>query len=265
MMMMIAIKTPQLVGIILGCAVFIITIAVVLYLLYASGTWAKLITELNDTAGPTVDQKDSSVAASSSTDQFLLQPELYDELIEARNTLEQHVRHVHQHLNDNSDLCIECHIIHFNRGKTISVRFLDWNNDSDVDSLVHASDGRSVFGGCDYNTDHIWGWMSNEYYSTEMRRFVSIRNPSESIDSFKLVYRNTGEEHVVMVDNEIDRVVGMLSLVDNHPQSLSIRLGIALLHLHLHLIHLVVYIISFKDDWSYINCSVVCRQQITYG
>ena len=101
---MIAIETPQLVGIILGCAVFVITIAAVLYLLYASGSWTKLMTELNDT-GPTVDQKDNCSAASS-TDHYLLQPELYDELIEARNTLEQHVRHVHQHFYDNGTCCI---------------------------------------------------------------------------------------------------------------------------------------------------------------
>jgi hypothetical protein len=247
---MIAIKTPQLVGIILGCAVFIITIAVVVYLLYASGTWTKLMTELNDT-GTTVDQKDNCSAAASSTDQNLLQPELYDELIEARNTLEQHARNVYQHFNDNGACCIECHIIHFNRGKNVSVRFLDWNNDSDVESLVHASDGRSVFGGCDYNTDLIWGWISNEYYSTEMRRFVTIKNPSESIDCFKLVFRNARDEHVVMVDNEIDRVVGMLSLVDNHPQSLSIRVGIALLHLFIWYDEMST---SLEDDFTALLC-----------
>ena len=37
-----AIKTPQLIGIIAGCVVFVITIGTVFYLLYASGSLKKL-------------------------------------------------------------------------------------------------------------------------------------------------------------------------------------------------------------------------------
>jgi len=227
---MIPIKTPQLVGIILGCVVFAITIAVVLYLLYASGTWTKLMMELHGIEPTLSRTTDSAVAATaSSTDQFPLQPELYDELIEARNNLQSARNHLVQRLNYTNDhhesISVEYGHILFNRGKNVSVRILDWDNDSEVHSLVHASNGQSMFGGCDYNTDLVWGWLSCEHYSTDLRQFVSIKNPSESIDSFKLVYRNTCDEHVVMVDNEIDRVVGMLSLVDNRPRFLSIRLG----------------------------------------
>jgi hypothetical protein len=74
----IEIKTPQLIGIILGCLVFFLTLAVVFYLLIASNS---LKTNKQTSAGNTSPSLQNSL--------ILAYPELYDDLIEAKNTLKK--------------------------------------------------------------------------------------------------------------------------------------------------------------------------------
>lgn len=73
-----SIKTPQLIGIILGCIVFWITIGVVVYLLYASGS---LSSRLPANGSKVIEKSDSTNFP------FMNFPRLYDDLIQAISNL----------------------------------------------------------------------------------------------------------------------------------------------------------------------------------
>jgi hypothetical protein len=84
------IKTPQLIGIIAGCLVFVVTISVVIYLLYVSGTFSKLVEELQGDAQKAAGgkgQQPQQQEKSYLLPQLVTIPELYDELIKARQEL----------------------------------------------------------------------------------------------------------------------------------------------------------------------------------
>ena len=80
------IKTPQLYGIIAGCIVFVITIIVVFYLLYASGALSGFIREISNTVDSANAVKDSSLKEIR-TNLMLHCPMLYDDLIKASKSL----------------------------------------------------------------------------------------------------------------------------------------------------------------------------------
>jgi len=73
-----SIKTPQLIGIIVGCIVFWITIAVVIYLLYASGALSNVFS-INKTESTSIDKKQNFP--------FFEFPRLYDDLLQAASSL----------------------------------------------------------------------------------------------------------------------------------------------------------------------------------
>lgn len=119
-----AIKTPQLIGIILGCCVFAVTIIVVFYLLIAS----------------------RSLSSSKSTDvpnhdsRFVLfrYPQLYDELLQAREEL--------PNIPCMTDLT----------GNKIKLSEL--NNQHLLD-LIRCSNGDAIFGESRYDPISLWGWL----------------------------------------------------------------------------------------------------------
>lgn len=116
------IKTPQLIGIILGCCVFAVTIIVVSYLLVASGS---LISK--STNEPNRDSK------------FPLfgYPQLYDELLQARQELPNK-----PHLEELT-------------GNKIKLTTL---SNTDLNGLISCSNGDAIFGESKYDPISIWGW-----------------------------------------------------------------------------------------------------------
>ena len=73
-----SIKTPQLIGIILGCIVFWVTIAVVIYLLYASGALSNVFS---------THKKESTSIDKKQNFPFIEFPRLYDDLLQAASSL----------------------------------------------------------------------------------------------------------------------------------------------------------------------------------
>ena len=185
------IKTPQLIGIVAGCMVFSITISVVFYLLVASGSLSKLAEELQaDTLPKSAKDKKNTTDLHP---QFGLIPELYDELIKARRSL---------------PLCPELPTSCL-QGKTVRVRKFDKSND-DTD-LNAVSDGRAIFHESSYNPARIWGWIDSEVHAVDKKRdFGPIAPNGQSL---------------VIVDLELNRTIGMITLVDNCPSDLSVRIG----------------------------------------
>lgn len=202
------IKTPQLIGIVAGCMVFSITISVVLYLLVASGSLSKLAEELQADALPK-----SAQDKKTPTDlhpQFGLIPELYDELIKARRSL---------------PLCPELPSNHL-KGKSVSVRTFDKSRDEA--DLAAVSDGRAIFHESSYNPARIWGWIDSEVHSVGIEREFGPTAPNA--------------QSLVIVDLELNRNIGMITLADNCPADLSIRIGT-----HQYLIHITDHCTDFNN------------------
>lgn len=183
------IKTPQLIGILAGCLVFSITISVVIYLLFASGSLAKLAEELQAEVAPK-GSKGQKKSGAELHPQFNSIPELYDELINARDSL---------------PLKPALPIL---EGKTVLVRSM---GESDHAELIAISDGRAIFHESSYDSSRIWGWIEREGGDPSAKPSCGVSGA------------NCG--NFVIVDVELNRPVGMMSLVDNCPKYLSIRLG----------------------------------------
>jgi len=115
---------------------------------------------------------------------------------------------------------------------------------SHVQSLVTASDGSAVFGESAYDPVVLWGWIEAALKFAEVSKGSSttsldlsdIRWPSNSIDDFSLFYGiNNGSNHfhgdsesvlhTVIIDIELEKPIGMISILQNNPKHLSARLG----------------------------------------
>lgn len=207
------IKTPQLIGIIAGCIVFTITISVVFYLLYASGTTTRFIEELKS------NQQPSNVAKTKqASHQHQDFPKIYDYLLNAAKILP---------IKPNPPII---------QGKNIVVRQLI---DEDLPNLVAVSNGDAIFGESAYNPARIWGWMEvalNQPKFEEMNEDVELSEknsslkkliwPSESTSLFHSTFScDEKSVNLVIMDKELDTPVGMLSLLDNNPEHLAVRIG----------------------------------------
>ena len=125
------IKTPQLIGIILGCVVFTITIAVVIYLLIASGALKSVVD-----VGKNIEN------VSLSKFPFNDYPKLYDELLEARQTLP--TKPVIPDITGNKVILSEL-------------------KESFLDGLILCSNGNAIFSESKYDPSIIWKWMEDSY------------------------------------------------------------------------------------------------------
>ena len=127
-----AIKTPQLIGIIAGCIVFAITISVTVYILFITGTLYRAFSNqaLNDnqTKSP---QLESSL------------PKLYEELLQAS-----------QNLPITPSVC-------FLEGQHIQL--VEVTSDKLIDELSKASNGEAIFGESSYNPANIWGSIAGAF------------------------------------------------------------------------------------------------------
>lgn len=199
------IQTPQLLGIIAGCMVFSVTIAVVIYLLVSSGTLSRALEEIRTGQPATPAGVMKSEKETKSEQQIDQYPQLYEELLDAARSLP-------------ATPCPPTLT-----GRTITLKpFLP----SDVRSLVAASNGSAIFGESSYEPARIWGWI-HEILKVDVDREIS--NPAESEEVFKGVFipAAAGSTHLTIIDNLLETPIGMLSLVDNSSYNLTIRIGAA--------------------------------------
>eukprot|EP01039_Chlorochromonas_danica_P006433 gene6433-7095_t len=198
------IKTPQLIGIIAGCLVFTVTISTVFYLLYESGTLGRAWKEIADDASAKSPAPTHTVSATRSSPdtspQFTQEPELYDHLLKARETLPAKV------------------VVPEMSARLVKVRALANKKDEaeqDLAELYAASNGSPVFHESAYSPERIWGWLEKEN---------DAATPWQSMEAFTSHLQWSGD-HVVIIDKEFRRAIGLISLVENCPQNLTIRIG----------------------------------------
>lgn len=220
------IKTPQLIGIVAGCCVFTITIAVVIYLLVASGTLQRAMSELAQDGLRGIPASSKGTAGSTHEKSSFIspyhdQPELYDHLLLARVRLPQRIE-------------ITEDIV----GEKVSIRLYQAEKDSD--SLFAASNGSAQYHESAYDPGRIWGWCN-----LEVVPLVELANPSLSSSSVKptnfdvrpwessktfiqfVNYLNLqGRSIFTIVDREFaGKAIGMIFLSPNEPMNLSINIG----------------------------------------
>lgn len=217
------IKTPQLIGIIAGCCVFTITIGVVIYLLLASGTLQRALSELaNDGLQAAANGgKSSDGSAKKDSDKAFIspyheQPELYDHLLLSRSKLPSKVI-LSQPLSN---------------GLKVSVR--SFQADSDIKPLFEASNGSPQYHESAYDPGRIWGWCDLDCeHSTEGKESLRLNqdiHPWESLENFtkfvQYLQEKKGYSLFVIVDKEFSgKVIGMIFMNRNEPLNLSINIG----------------------------------------
>jgi RimJ/RimL family protein N-acetyltransferase len=216
-----SIKAPQLVGILAGVIVFTLTIAVVVYLMFKSGSISKFLEEMqqnprNATTRGSAGFKSQEPGASGCTPppQYDTRPELYEHLLEAAKTLP--LQPAPPQLE----------------GRNMSVRALDLLED--VDLLVEASNGSAQYHESAYDpVTRIWGWLSLNppsifYQGEELPSHGQGEAawPFASKDAFLKHFGvpPANGTHLVIVDEVVKKPVGMISLVSNQPSNLAVRL-----------------------------------------
>lgn len=197
------IKTPQLAGIILGCIVFTVTISTVIYLLHASGTLGRAFAEIAGDASRKAINKSMPTADLSKTQspQFASELELYEHLLQARKTLPIKP-HVPEAIGD-----------------LVLIRMLDL--DVHAKELFQSCNGQAIFHESAYNPLRIWGWLQVAY------DVESSQAPWSSLDAYTHYLNSFASNscHVVILDKDFKRAIGLISLVDNDVSNLSIRVG----------------------------------------
>jgi hypothetical protein len=197
------IKTPQLIGIIFGCIVFIVTIGTVVYLLYASGTlsraWSEIVQDAqvaqSGNGGVKKEKRDDKVISP-----FQQQPELYDHLIQAKATLPSKLQ--------------------FRKVESehINIRELQ---DSDIDLLLQACNGSPQYHESAYEPIRIWAWADWTANSITKHPWSS----TQAFKKFLSSYSDSSFTHLVIVEKVYNKPIGLISLTNNSPKSLSITIG----------------------------------------
>ena len=225
------IKTPQLIGILCGIAVFSITIAVVLYLLVKSGTLHRALREIQ---GLSPDES----ASQSSGDRLpgsQRPPELHDHLILAARTLP---------LRPAMPDAMQC----------TGVNVIPFSTKAHAKELLTASDGTALFHESSYDAfQRLWQWVDlspsvmtytpvPEQEPEKVERKMSVPasvpspasmhwpdavHPYVNVSSFAAWYEHAPPDvrHLCIQDEELGRYVGMLTLAGNRPHDLSIEIS----------------------------------------
>lgn len=216
------IKTPQLIGIIVGCCVFAITIAVVIYLLIASGTLQRALTELaNDglstSAGAATSGNKKNGGFLSPYDE---QPELYDHLLTARTQLPQ-------------ILDIDTPL----KGEKVILR--SYHAEKDAKMLFEASNGSAQYHESAYDPGRVWGWCNLELLqpvpvADPLQQLLALGyedvHPWKSQTTFQLYFDTIKKQRqcslFTIVDQEFaGKAIGMVVLSRNEPANLSVNIG----------------------------------------
>jgi len=202
------IKTPQLIGIAVGCTVFTVTIITVIYLLYASGTlggaWSELISDAQR-GGNTKKGKEEKLPHTT-TSPFQLQSELYDHLIQAKQTLSTTLK------------------LPKLESESVIVRTVV---DTDIELLFEACNGSPQYHESAYEPVRLWAWadwQNSELLNSDVENLF----PWSSIACFKsflTAYCDSHFSHVVIVDKVYNKPIGLITLNKNSPKNLSINIG----------------------------------------
>lgn len=162
-------------------------------LLYKSGTLSRFRSEVQSGAPFKVDLR----SKGSTTPQLADQPELYDHLIEATKKLQK--------------------VIDFpsRKGKLVELRQYDAN--LDLKDLYDASNGNACFHESSYDPQRIWGWIPNFPDSLPCRDKETLSMCLQSVS-------DKNGSHLVILDPVLKKTVGMLSLINNSPENLTIQI-----------------------------------------
>lgn len=210
------IKTPQLVGIIAGCGVFLITMFVVIYLLHASGSISKLIEEF---------KLDSSSVQSKSGNcefQFKNQPPIYDHLLRAR------------HFLHGKDFIPPLRSKHIFLQKLQEGIFASSENDGYthcpnvcgkdlIHELLLIGNGSAIFGESDYKPNRIWGWLDSLPDPANSKSTGCY--PISDYEQFKKYVLHEAKISMVIWEQELLKPIGMIIISENDPKNLSICIG----------------------------------------
>ncbi len=199
------IKTPQLIGIIIGIIVFTTTIGVVIYLLHASGTltnaWKEIVVDAKNASTINIPGK------TQITSPFHSQPELYDHLLAAKENLPRR---------------FDVGII---TGKSVTLRAIVSN--SDYQWLFEASNGSAQYHESAYDLAKVWGWHDVDISSCGKDNSVN-NQPWSSVAAFKnwiALQEEEGVAHLVIEDNEYRKPIGLISVSNHRVRNLSINIG----------------------------------------
>lgn len=189
------IKTPQLIGILFGCLVFILTISTVITLLFKSGTMTRFQQEIK--SGKEIKFSKDQLLPSP---QLVDLPELHDHLIQAKKALP--LRLIPQNLS----------------GKYIQIQLLNQNN---LSELYEVGNGSAKFDESAYDPERLWGWFPNFIHE---KPYESLQILQECL----LTSQPINESHLVILDPKIQRIIGMVSLTKNDPSNLTVQIGTSL-------------------------------------
>jgi len=203
------IKTPQLIGIIIGCIVFSVTIMTVIYLLYASGTLGRAWMEIaNDSKLGGKIKKEEKIAEKA-VSPFQLQPELYEHLLEAKYSLPINL--------DFPQIDSE----------QILLKKLE---DTDIELLFEACNGSAQYHESAYEPTRLWAWADwgNIDNMIDNNNNNNINTyPWSSIAVFKKFlssYSDNHFTHIVIIEKIYKKPIGLISLTNNSPKHLSINI-----------------------------------------
>jgi hypothetical protein len=199
------IKTPQLIGIFAGVLVFTVTIGVVFYLLYASGTLGAAWKEIVQDAGLNKSLLPNEPKQSRLTTPFSSQPELYDHLIEAKKSLPI-----------NFDLKLVS-------GVNVNIRTV---STADHTWLFEASNGTAQYQESAYDLARVWGW--HDVNIGVQQSSIDLRQPWKSNEAFVSFLQQESEQgilHVVIEDKEYKKPIGLISLSNYCVRNLSVNIG----------------------------------------
>jgi hypothetical protein len=200
----IPLKTPQLIGILLGCLVFFVTMFIIIFLLIQSGTLQGAIKQMQDEAT-------GKTSGDSKPDEFcsgerVHGAELHNHVIEAANRLAK--------LKD----------IFPKKLEQVGVKLELYDSTHHVDQLEKVSNGCAIFHEPSYDPkERLFQYLDPPHF-TSLFQYMDSSKVDTNISSDG-VCDSQDQIHLVIKDSIIDHVVGMVSLVNNNPKNLTISIA----------------------------------------
>jgi RimJ/RimL family protein N-acetyltransferase len=200
-------ETRHVIGIVAGCMVFAVTIATVIYLLYRSGTFSRLVEEMSSQEiGKKSGKKIRPFANMILNDV----PALYTELLEAILSLSDTV------VADLPEI----------RSERVTLRPLCIEDEQD---LKDAGNGSARFGASAYDPLSVFGWLDWQAAGATPTQCGDPLSCVESLPDVPLsaiISSSSGPPgtKVVLIDPKIRKAIGMLQFLDSTPRDLSARI-----------------------------------------
>lgn len=193
-----AMKTPQLIGVVAGLLVFVITILAVIILLIKSGTYGRYLEEIQS-------GKPIKLPTKANLAPTVAGPELYDYLLDAARDL--------------PDVPKVPELV----GKRVTLKPV---LKSMHEELFRMSNGSPQFHESKYDPERLWCWL-HRFYGHSTKEGVASR-PFESLEQFTKCLDSQTATHLAMYEPSYGKYIGMISLVDNDVRNLSVAIGLLL-------------------------------------